>query len=100
MDGRLSHLDIISDNGDITRVGDSDRALLLGRSDGVLLMEDLLKLLQSPANSLNTDEIPDDRLDDIPPNEDEDVVVFDVGQRNGSCVGIDKRYLGMVEEKK
>lgn len=72
------YLDPLGDYCDIASLCDSDCARALRSRNRVLFVEDFLKLLEGSPNSLDTDEVPDDGLDDVPTNEDKHVVVFDI----------------------
>jgi len=57
---------------------DGDGLQLGGRLDWVRGVEDNFEFLEGTADSLDAKEVPDDTLDDVPSDEDEDVVVLDI----------------------
>ena len=63
-------------------VGDGDDTLLLGSLDGVRCREDLVELLEGSAIGLDGKEVPKDRLDNVPADEDVDVLIADVAKSN------------------
>lgn len=82
------HLLVNKDN--TTIFPDSDGAALLGSGDGVPGAEDVLEFFEGAANGLDTEEVPEDGLDDVPADEDEDVVVLDVLEGDGTSVQVDE----------
>jgi hypothetical protein len=87
---RIIVLRVIDDNN-VAAFFDSNRALRLGGGDWVPGREDLVELFQCPALGFNSEEVPQERLNTIPTNKDEDVVVLDVSEGNWASERVDER---------
>lgn len=81
---------LLINKDDTTIFLDGDSAALLGSGDGVPGAEDVLEFLESTADGLDSEEVPEDGLDDVPADEDEDVVVLDVLEGDGTGVQVDE----------
>lgn len=79
----------VLDNGDVAVILNGNDLLGL-RARRERRVEDLLELFEGTANGLDTEQIPEDSLDAVPSDEDEDILVLDVLESDGAGELVDE----------
>jgi hypothetical protein len=84
-------LSIVND-GDTSRTLDGDGLALSGGTDGIRSLEDGFEFFKGTADGFDAKEVPEDGLDDVPSDEDEDVSVGNVLESDGGGIQVDEGH--------
>ncbi|CAG8643614.1 2892_t:CDS:2 [Acaulospora colombiana] len=80
----------VVDDGDTSRLLDGNGLALGGGTDGIRSLEDGFEFFKGTADSFDAKEVPEDGLDNVPSDEDEDVSVGNVLEGDGAGVQVDE----------